>query len=135
MDLLLLCQNVHQRISVMKSNNGVFIIFKTKHECQWRLGEGIYVTQSPCVFKPITWYAKSWTCLVYPRSLFSGNTSPLLRFFYELFGIKLDDLFLTFKYTAIMLIVDFLLGKWFIFLVKINIDLIKTFLNLLKFYF
>ena len=30
-------QILHQRISVMKTNNGVFVVFKTKHEskCQF----------------------------------------------------------------------------------------------------
>ena len=55
----ILCQKVCQRISVMKTNNGVF---KTKHE-------------SKCQF--------------------SGNTSPLLRFYDKLYDVIFDDLFLT----------------------------------------
>ena len=47
-DRQLLCQKVRQRISVMKTNAGVFVVFKTKHELKCQ---------------------------------FSGNTSPLLRFF------------------------------------------------------
>ena len=37
MDRQLLCQKVRQRISVMKTNDGVFIVFKTKNElkCQF----------------------------------------------------------------------------------------------------
>ena len=51
-----------KEISVMKRSNGVFVVFKTKHELKCQ---------------------------------FSGNTSPLLRFFEELFGVINDDLFLT----------------------------------------
>ena len=61
-DPQLLHQKVRQRISVMKTNNGVFVVFKAKHELECR---------------------------------FSGNTSPLLRFFDKLFDIILDDPFLT----------------------------------------
>ena len=57
-----LCQKVRQRISVMKTNNGVFVVFKTKHELKCQ---------------------------------FSGNTSPLRRFFDELFDVIFDDPFLT----------------------------------------
>ena len=35
MDRQLLRQKGHQKISVMKTNNGVFIVLKTKHECQF----------------------------------------------------------------------------------------------------
>ena len=37
MDCQLLRKKVRQRISVMKTNNGVFVVFKTKHElkCQF----------------------------------------------------------------------------------------------------
>ena len=62
MDRQILRQKVHQRISVMKTNNGVFVVFKTKHELKCQ---------------------------------FSGNTSPLLRFFDELFDVIFDDSFLT----------------------------------------
>ena len=62
MDSQLLSQKVHQRISVMKTNNVVFVVFKTKHELECQ---------------------------------FSGNTSPLLRFFDELFDKLFDDPFLT----------------------------------------
>ena len=51
-DCQLLRQKVRQRISVMKTNNSVFVVFKTKHELKCQ---------------------------------FSGNTSPLLRYFDELF--------------------------------------------------
>jgi hypothetical protein len=53
-DRQLLRQKVCQRISVMKTINGVFVVFKTKHELKCQ---------------------------------FSGNTSPLLRFFDELFDV------------------------------------------------
>ena len=62
MDRHLLRQKVRQRISVMKANNGVFVVFKIKHELKCQ---------------------------------FSGNTSPLLRFFDELFDVIFDDPFLT----------------------------------------
>jgi hypothetical protein len=61
-DRQLLHQKVRQRISVIKTNNGVFVVFKTKYELKCQ---------------------------------FSGNTSPLLRFFDELIGVRFDDLFLT----------------------------------------
>ena len=60
-DRQLLCQKVRQRISVMETNNGVFVVFKTKHELKCQ---------------------------------FSGNNSPLLRFFDELFDVIFDDPFL-----------------------------------------
>ena len=60
-DCQLLCQKVCQRISVMKTNTGVFVFFKIKSELKCQ---------------------------------FSGNTSPLLRFFYELFDVIFDDPFL-----------------------------------------
>ena len=58
----LLRQKVHQRISVMKVINGVFVVFKAKHELKCQ---------------------------------FSGNTSPLLRFFDEVFDVIFDDPLLT----------------------------------------
>ena len=61
-DRQLLRQKARQRISVMKTINGVFVVFKTKHELKCQ---------------------------------FSGNTSPLLRFFDELFDVIFDDPFLT----------------------------------------
>ena len=64
MDRQLLRKKVRQRISVMKTNNGVFVVFKTKHELKCQ---------------------------------FSGNTSPLLRFFDERFDIIFDNPFLTLK--------------------------------------
>ena len=42
----------------MKTNNGVFVVFKTKHELKCQ---------------------------------FSGNTSPLLRFYDKLFDVIFDD--------------------------------------------
>ena len=61
-DRQLLRQKVRQRILVMKTNNCVFVVFKTKHEL---------------------------------KRQFSGNTSPLLRFFDKLLDIIFDDPFLT----------------------------------------
>ena len=61
-DSQLLHQKVPQRISVMKANNGVFVVFKTKHELKCR---------------------------------FSGNNSPILRFFDKLFDVIFNDPFLT----------------------------------------
>ena len=58
----LLRQKVSQRISVMKTNNDVFVVFKTKHELKCQ---------------------------------FSGNTSPLLRFFDKFFDVIFDDPFST----------------------------------------
>ena len=46
----------------MKANNGVFVVFKTKHEL---------------------------------KRQFSGNNSPILRFFDKLFDVIFDDPFLT----------------------------------------
>ena len=60
-DRQLLRQRVRQRISVMKTNNVVFVVFKTKHELKCQ---------------------------------FSGNTSPLLRFFDKLFDVIIEDPFL-----------------------------------------
>ena len=37
------------------------IALKSRICIQWRPGIGIYMTQRHCVFKPITWYAKSRT--------------------------------------------------------------------------
>ena len=36
MDRQLLCQKVHQIISVMKTNTGVFVVFKTKRELKYQ---------------------------------------------------------------------------------------------------
>ena len=58
----ILHQKVNQRISGMKTNNGVFVVFKTKYE-------------SKCQF--------------------SGNTSPLQRFFDKFFDVIFDNPFLT----------------------------------------
>ena len=46
----LLRQKVHQRISVMKTNTGVFLVFRTKHEikCQlhiWKHGVFVFITE------------------------------------------------------------------------------------------
>ena len=62
MDHQLSRQKVRQIFSVIKTNNGVFVVFKTKHEL---------------------------------KRQFSGNTSPLLRFFDKLLDIIFDDPFLT----------------------------------------
>ena len=57
----MLRQKVRQRISIMKTNNGVFVAFKTKHELKCQ---------------------------------FSGNNSPLPRFFDERFEVIFDNPFL-----------------------------------------
>ena len=66
MDRQLLRQKVRQRISVMKSNNGVFVVFKTKRESKCQFSGNI-----ECV------------CI------------PLLIVFDELFDVVIDGPFLT----------------------------------------
>ena len=61
-DRQILRQKVGQRVLVMKTNNSVFVVFRTKHELKCQ---------------------------------FSGNTSPLLRFFDKLFDVIFDNPFLT----------------------------------------
>ena len=65
MDRHLLCQKVRQRISVMKTNTGVFVVFKTKRELKCQFSGNIV-----CLFS-------------------------LLRFFDELFDGIIDDPILT----------------------------------------
>ena len=65
MDRQLLRQKVHQRSSVMKTNNAVFVVFKTKRELKCQFNGNIV-----CLFS-------------------------LLRFFEELFDMIIDDPFLT----------------------------------------
>ena len=64
MDRQLLHQKVRQRISVMKTNTGVFAVFKTKRELKCQFSENIV-----CLFS-------------------------LLRFFDERFDAIIDDPFL-----------------------------------------
>ena len=64
-DRLLLCQKVCQRISVMKTNTGVFVVFKTNGELKCQFSGNIV-----CLFS-------------------------LLRFFEKLFDVIIDDPFLT----------------------------------------
>ena len=64
-DRLLLHQKVRQRISVMKTNNAIFVVFKTKHELKCQFSGNIV-----CLFS-------------------------ILRFFDELFDVIIDDPFLT----------------------------------------
>ena len=40
-DCHLLCQNVRQRTSVMKTNTGIFVVFKTKQELKWQFSGNI----------------------------------------------------------------------------------------------
>ena len=61
MDRQLLRQKVSQRISVIETNSGVFVVFKTKCELECQ---------------------------------FSGNISPILRFFDVLFDAIFDNQFL-----------------------------------------
>ena len=65
MDRHLFHQKVRQRISVMKTNTGVFVVFKIKHKLKCQFSGHIV-----CLFS-------------------------LLRFFDELFDIINDDPFLT----------------------------------------
>ena len=65
-DRQLLRQKVRQRISVLKTNTGVFVVFKTKWELKCQFSGNIRV----CLFS-------------------------LQRFFDELFDVIIDDAFLT----------------------------------------